>query len=233
MPPGEYKSALKEMACLDFPEYFKSEKKIAGRSDLYTYFYIRSLHLLNAKGIHVFICSNSWLGVGYGAWVQEFLLKNVPMHYIIDNHAKRSFASSDINTIITVFDAPTDDIASVNHHLTKFIAFKQPFEDVILTENLQEIEDTKTIVANERFRVYPISVKKLLEEGTEKESEMDIGTYIGDKWGGKYLRAPDIFFTILTKGKDKLVKLKDIAEVRFGIKTGANVFLLDAPGTRK
>lgn len=48
--------------------------------------------------------------------------------------------------------------------------------------------------------------------------------YAGDKWGGKYLRAPDIFFTILEKGKGKLVKLGDIAKVRFGIKTGANEF---------
>lgn len=38
------------------------------------------------------------------------------------------------------------------------------------------------------------------------------------------MRAPDIFFTILEKGKGKLVRLGDIAEVRFGIKTGANEF---------
>jgi hypothetical protein len=51
-----------------------------------------------------------------------------------------------------------------------------------------------------------------------------IGKYEGNKWGGKYLRAPDIFFTILEKGKEKLVRLGDIAEVRFGIKTGCNEF---------
>jgi hypothetical protein len=53
--------------------------------------------------------------------------------------------------------------------------------------------------------------------------------YIGNKWGGKYLRAPDIFFTILEKGKGKLVRLGDIAEVRFGIKTGANKFFYLEP----
>jgi hypothetical protein len=45
--------------------------------------------------------------------------------------------------------------------------------------------------------------------------------YVGSKWG-RYLRAPDIFFKILEKGKDKLVPLKQIAEVKFGIKTGAD-----------
>jgi len=38
------------------------------------------------------------------------------------------------------------------------------------------------------------------------------------------VRAPDIFFTILEKGKDKLVKLGDIAEVRRGFTTGVNEF---------
>ncbi len=27
--------------------------------------------------------------------------------------------------------------------------------------------------------------------------------YVGNKWGGKYLRAPDIYWTILEKGKGK------------------------------
>jgi hypothetical protein len=56
-----------------------------------------------------------------------------------------------------------------------------------------------------------------------------VGKYTGDKWGGKYLRAPDIYWTILEKGKGKLVRLGDIAEVRFGIKTGANDFFYLEP----
>ncbi len=58
---------------------------------------------------------------------------------------------------------------------------------------------------------------------------MDLRPYAGNKWGGKYLRAPDIFFTILEKGRGKLVRLGDIAEVRFGIKTGANEFFYLEP----
>jgi len=61
----------------------------------------------------------------------------------------------------------------------------------------------------------------------EKQERLDSevsGKYIGNKWGGKYLRAPDIYWTIIEKAGDKLVRLGDIAEVRFGIKTGANDF---------
>jgi len=69
------------------------------------------------------------------------------------------------------------------------------------------------------LRIYPKKQAELWEEGFNLEKNK----YIGSKWG-KYLRAPDIFFKILEKGKDKLVLLKQIAEVRFGIKTGANEF---------
>jgi hypothetical protein len=36
---------------------------------------------------------------------------------------------------------------------------------------------------------------------------IESGKYCGGKGGGKYLRAPDIFFTILEKGKGRLVRL--------------------------
>ncbi|GIV04294.1 MAG: hypothetical protein KatS3mg015_3124 [Fimbriimonadales bacterium] len=58
---------------------------------------------------------------------------------------------------------------------------------------------------------------------------LDFRPYAGNKWGGKYLRAPDIFFTILEKGKGKLVRLGDIAEVRRGFTTGANEFFYLEP----
>lgn len=41
---------------------------------------------------------------------------------------------------------------------------------------------------------------------------------------GKYLRAPEIFFTILEKGKELFVPLKEVADVRRGFTTGANEF---------
>lgn len=228
--PKDYKAALQEMVRMDFPKHFFADMKIDGKSDLYTYFYIRSLHLLNPKGMHVFICSNSWLDVGYGAWLQYFLLKNVPIHFIVDNHARRSFANADINTIISVLGAPAPNRqAEPVETLTKFIAFKKPFEESILTENLLEIEKAQSVLKQDAFRVYPITQKELLEEGSEKENELDTGTYVGDKWGGKYLRAPDIFFTILEKGKGKFVKLKDIADVKRGITTGANDFFYLTP----
>ena len=44
--------------------------------------------------------------------------------------------------------------------------------------------------------------------------------YVGDKWGGKYMRAPDIYHHIMDNYSDKLVRLGDVATVRRGHRTG-------------
>lgn len=201
----EYKTCLQEMVRIDFPEVFSKKAKINAQSDLYTYFYIRGLRLLNPQGIHTFICSNSWLDVGYGIWLQEFLLKCCPVELIIDNHAKRSFGGADVNTIISIIHAPQARV--YENHSVKFVAFKKPFEESIYTEYLLQIADAKKIESNDVFRVYPLTTKELEETGTEYENEEQKilgGKYVGDKWGGKFLRAPDIFFTILEKGKEHI-----------------------------
>ena len=125
----------------------------------------------------------------------------------------------------------------------KFVAFKQPFENVVLSDNMLAIEHAEKIIKNDSFRVSPLTVSELLEEGSEiiqESSDLNnysmlsknvgrLGKYLGDKWGGKYLRAPDIFFTILEKGNGRLVRLGDIAEVRRGFTTGANEFFYLEP----
>lgn len=72
------------------------------------------------------------------------------------------------------------------------------------------------------------------EDTTGKIKTLLIKTarYEANKWGGQYLRAPEIFFTILEKGKGKLVRLGDIAEVRRGFTTGANEFFYLEPTGR-
>lgn len=215
---ADYKAALKEMVLLDFPEYFaraadrlyefKKDREPSGRSDLYIYFYIRSLRLLNERGMHVFICSNSWLDVGYGAWLQEFLLRGAVLHHVFDNHARRSFANADINTVITVIGAPGFAKAARKGapHSARFVAFKRPFEEVILAEHLVALETQQSIELNDAYRIYPITVTDLLAEGSATEGEGIRATtkYVGDKWGGKYLRAPDIFFMLIVRGSQHL-----------------------------
>lgn len=224
--PKEYKELLRQTIYEEFPAHFFKDKqrsklknKIDGKSDLYTFFYVKSLKLLNENGVHTFICSNSWLDVGYGKWLQQFILENSKLHFVIDNQTQRSFSSSDVNTIISVLDAPTKSVKlqDIETHKTKFILFKRSFEEILNTENLLLNEYAETITKDEDFRVYPITVNALKEAGTiyknENDKKLGKGSYEGDKWGGKYLRAPDIFFTIFDKGKEKFLKLFNFCKI--------------------
>jgi len=189
-----------------------------GRSDLYVYFYARALQLLKEGGMHVFVCSNSWLDVGFGGKLQKYLLENAHILAIYDSALERQFASADVNTIISILRKGKPDANAE----TRFVRLQGAFEQAIADPDLQ--------------RVIVRTRDELWQEGLDEE-----GHYIGSKWGGKYLRAPDIFFTILQKGQQQalhgqgtplLVRLGDLAEVRRGFTTGANEFFyLEPVGT--
>jgi len=206
--------------------------KMDAKSDLYIYFYFHGLSLLNPKGSFCFITSNSWLDVAYGKDLQEFTLKHCRIKQIIDNRARRSFASADVNTVISLFSAPDESCQSGLDCTARFVSFNTPFEAILDPVIFYEIETAPERDSTAEHRVDPVSQKTLLERGIVDASPKP--KYAGDKWGGKYLRAPDIYWTILEKGKGKLVRLGDIAEVRFGIKTGANEFFyLDDEAIRR
>jgi hypothetical protein len=242
----EYKEKLIESVKSHLAIVANIDKK----SDYYVYFYFHGLALLNGKGTFCFITSNSWLDVDYGAELQEFLLKYVPVKGIYDN-PKRSFAHAAINTVIVVFGAPQKEelpsLLSPESYLNvavnmwpalpcvaKFVMFKKPFEEVTTSKILHAIETTDKIENGPDYRVFSASQRDLLAEGWEypedydeaKEGRFRGGQYEGNKWGGKYLRAPDIFFTILEKSKGKLTKLGTIAKVNRGITTGSNEFFI-------
>ena len=194
--PSEYKNAL----AAQFSE------AVTKRSDLYCYFYARALQLLREGGTHIFICSNSWLDVGYGAKLQEYLLKNASVRAIYESAVERQFSTAQINTIISII---RNSVADAEHE-TRFVSLRDEFDRAILDPSLRR-EITKTR-------------SELLEAGLGTVDARGRRKFVGDKWGGKYLRAPDIYHHILGKAGDKLVRLGDITTVRRGITTGANEF---------
>ncbi len=141
--PGAYKGLLqrsaKEDLLLSTVYTEKTVPEPSGRSDLYTYFYIRSLALLNPKGVHVFVVSNSWLDVQYGAWLQRVFLEAAPLRYVIENRVKRSFRA-EVNTAITVAHAPEPGKKVPPGQPILFVAVKRPFEEVDLLEELLEAQ---------------------------------------------------------------------------------------------
>ena len=147
----------------------------------------------------------------------------------------------------------------MKRRFVRFVAFHVPFEEAISPVVFSEIEDERLyqplagfrVLRRSEFRAILADQWSLYQEGVAEPEEdeaapsggkarrrgkgapalggMALRPYAGAKWGGKYLRAPDIFFTILEKGKDQLVRLGDIAEVRRGFTTGANEFFYLEP----
>jgi type I restriction-modification system DNA methylase subunit len=228
----EYKEKLIKKALLDLQG--KKVAEIGKRAGIHAYFFVHGTKFLQEGGHFGFIVSNSWLDVDYGKGLQEFFLKNYKIIAIIESKVERWFEAADINTCIVILQKYNDK-KERDENIVRFVYLKKKLRDFIppaqdmwekQVERLNAIDKLKkTILAhnnlyeNEELRIFPKSQKELWDEGFDPEEDK----YTGAKWG-KYLRAPEIFFKILEKGKGKLVPLKKVAKVRFGIKTGANEF---------
>jgi len=204
--------------------------KLSKRSSIYVHFFIHGGYFLKEGGRLGLITSNSWLDVDYGGDLQRFFLENFKIKAIIESKVERWFEDADINTAITILER-CSDLEERNRNVVRFVQLKKPLKEFIppvedegerwaYVERLVElIESRDGYYEDDKIRIFAKTQKELWEEGYDEEE----GEYVGSKWG-KYIRAPDIFFKILEKGKGILVPLKEVAEVRFGIKTGANEF---------
>ena len=220
--------------------------KLSGQADLYTYIFIHTATLLSENGMFGIITSNSWLDVSYGSVLKEFFFDNFKIKAIIGSWAEPWFDDAAVNTIVTILEKESSR-EEREKNITHFVKLKKKFSELIpyqdlniqsikrwqtidrlvdLIENaennskLEKISDDISTVDVEEMRVRNVKQNYLQEEFNNK-GELA-------KWG-KYLRAPDVYFEILDKCKDKLIPLKNIAEVRFGIKTGINEFFYLKP----
>ncbi|MFQ6055887.1 MAG: class I SAM-dependent DNA methyltransferase, partial [Methanosarcinales archaeon] len=226
-----------EMESSIFPEGYRTKLqnlvkkewnfKVGKRSSIYSYFFFHCAKFLKNKGRLGLITSNAWLDVDYGKYLQRFFLQNFKIIAIIESKVERWFEDADINTAITILEKCEKER---DDNLVKFVQLKKPLKEFIkATDNenarWESIEKFIGIIYEQneyyednRIRIYPKKQSDLWKEGLEENRE-----YSGSKWG-KYLRAPEIFFKILEKGKELFVPLKEVAEVRRGFTTGANEF---------
>lgn len=219
--------------------------KLSGQADIYAYLFFHCGHFLKDGGRMGIVTSNAWLDVAYGYELQKFFLKNFKIIAIVESRCEPWFEDASINTIFTVLERCSNEEERSNH-LVKFVKLKKKLKEPIpwdmkdslrrwqgINKLVQQIEHTGSdcfrlegnkfinnlkghkTYEDENFRIRVLKQGGLLEE-VEKEGKTV-------KWGS-YLRAPEVYFEILDKCKDKLVPLKEIAEVRRGYTTGINEF---------
>jgi len=215
------------------------EIKLSGQADIFTYIYIHTATLLAKNGSFAIITSNSWLDASYGSVLKEFFIDNFKVKMIVASYAEPWFEVVADNTIFTVLEKEENQ-KNRDENIVHFVKIKKKLEELIPERNLQ-IESIKrwkrldaiirTIEAakfdagklteelnnfeNDDFRIRLLKQSDLRKE-TTSQGEMS-------RWG-KYLRAPDVYFEILEKCKDKLIPLHKIADVRRGTTSGINDF---------
>ncbi|HJQ25129.1 MAG TPA: N-6 DNA methylase [Blastocatellia bacterium] len=192
----------------------------SGRSDIYVYFFARAVRFLKAGGRLVFLTASSWLDVGYGAALRQFLLDNFRVIAVIESVAESFFADASVNTSITVLEREPD-AARRAANLIRFVQLTAPLAAIL---NKPENAIAATIA-------FARSTERASEPRTTAAHRLRIvnqaALAVADTrsagWG-KYLRADDVFFRILERGGARLLRLSELARVRFGVKTGANEF---------
>ena len=162
---------------------------ITGRSDLYCSFYARATQMLAPGGMHVFICSSSWLDAGYGVALQAFMLRHCQLNAIYDSIYEKQFSTANVNTIVSVFQKAR----GATNGNCKFVLMRGPFVEAVSNDSLR----TEVHVA----------------QNVLWSSNLVDGKYVGDKWGGKYLRAPDTYKRIFGQKDDRFARLSEVATV--------------------
>jgi len=230
----------------DYPELFNNgDLKLSGQADIYAYLFFHTAKHLKDNGRMGIVTSNAWLDVAYGYELQKFFLKNFKIIAILESRCEPWFEDASINTVVTILERCKDKEQRDDNNV-KFVKIKKRLKELIpwdiklpmqrwlgldklihATEKAgaehYKLKGTKFInilkghetYEDDNFRIRVLRQGELLEQVEEARKTV--------KWG-QYLRAPEIYFEMSEKCKEKFVPLKDIAEVRYGLKSGINEF---------
>ncbi|HEX5736796.1 MAG TPA: N-6 DNA methylase [Blastocatellia bacterium] len=185
------------------------------RSDMYVYFFAHSTRFLRPGGRLVFLTAGSWLDAGYGAPLRDFLRDNFKIVSIIESAAESFFADASVNTIITVLERETEQ-SNRDANPVRLVQLSRPLAEILsandhkkAVEFARSIEQERSSTALDTHRIRILAQSELPRAG--------------NGWG-RYLRAEDAFFRVIERAGAKLKELSAMAQVRYGVKTGANEF---------
>ncbi|HEY3137703.1 MAG TPA: N-6 DNA methylase [Blastocatellia bacterium] len=205
----------------------------SGRSDIYVYFFAHATCFLRRNGRLVFLTSSSWLDVGYGAALREFLLANFSVIAVIESGCESFFDDASINTSITVLEREADP-ARRRSNLVRFVKLCKPLAEILKASKNRSGTSASSAIKLARS-IERVSVPATFDTRVRLVKQSELTPAVAGRQGfmrsqehswswGRFLRADDIFFRVLERGGARLQPLSDLARVRFGVKTGANDF---------
>lgn len=223
----------------------KAKLKLSGQADIYAYLFFHCGYFLKEGGRMGIVTSNAWLDVAYGYELQKFFLKNFKIIAIVESRCEPWFEDAAVNTIFTILEKYSNEEERQNH-LVRFVKLKKKLNELVPWDmkfphqrwqgisklvgkiestgsELYKLEGTKFVCTleghktfeDDNFRIRVLKQGELLGELEKQEKTC--------KWG-KYLRAPEVYFEILEKCKEKLVPLIELSSLKRGYTTGLNKF---------
>ncbi len=206
-----------------------------GRSDLHLYFWGHALSLLKPDGRLGLLASSQWLDAEYGFALQHFLLENFRVEAIVESRNEPWFVGARVATVAAMATRESDGAAR-DANLVRFVELDRPIAELLAHD------DTAggALEAAERFRDLILAQDadadldgwrvRVEHQGEIRARGVRLGErtkgraiYAGDKWGIP-LRAPDIWHDLIRAGGARWRPMADLAEVRFGVKSGADDF---------
>jgi hypothetical protein len=232
----------------------------SGRSDIYIYFWPHLAAFLKERGYLGLLTSSSWLDVEYGFRLQKWFLENFRIVAVLESVCEPWFTEARVATAVTILQKCADEDERMKN-LVRFVQLRVPLAKLLENDGTEDgrqraaddfrdlIEGTDSDARTDEYRILVVPQRKLLEDGSrlgksstddEKETERQMvsatgesqGKYLGGKWG-VYIRAPDLYFEIMEQYGDAFVPLGDVAEVRFGVKSGCDKFYTPATTLHK
>jgi type I restriction-modification system DNA methylase subunit len=177
---------------------------LSKRSDIYSYFITHGTEFLDEKGKLGMIVSDRWLDTGYGADLQEFLLDNYAIEFVI-KFDKQTFEDALVGSTVLILQK-LSKVEKRNSNTVNFLRIKRDISVDELISVLDEDAEKNKMIRTEEYRIV-----------TKEQSDL----YDEEKWNLFFMSPPIYFDTI---SHEKVSELQEFTNVNRGVTTGANKF---------
>jgi type I restriction-modification system DNA methylase subunit len=230
----------------------EAQAQLSGRSDLHCYFWPHAYTFLKPDGWLCLLTSSQWLDVEYGFKLQDWILSRFKIVAIFESVVEPWFVGARVVTTATILRCCSDPQERHNNYV-RFVQLRKPLAEILSHDGTtagavqaadsfrDEILGLSENTVTSRFRSRVVPQRELLQNGVklarfmrksddpvqdedaDEEDRQTPGAYYGGKWG-IHLRAPDLWFELMDRLGDRFAPLGELAEIRFGVKSGKDEF---------
>ncbi|MCK6529280.1 N-6 DNA methylase [Myxococcota bacterium] len=198
--------------------------RVDGRADLHLYFWFACAPLLAPGGRLALLASSAWLDAAYGESLQRLLLDRFAVEWVVESAAEPWFDAARVRTAAVVARRE-DDAGARAAARVRFVRFDRPLAELLPLPSpgdpFRRVRAADALV--ERLQALSPPEGIAVREVPQRDLRSGEGKHRGGKWGVP-LRAPDLHDELRRALGPRAVPLGWIADVSFGLKSGADDF---------